>query len=406
MNTPSGDRSRNQGMTAARGSLPDVVCLSHLRWNFVFQRPQHLMSRLSAAQRVFFVEEPVWEDRATPELVLRHEEPGVMVAVPHLPRTFAGDGEPAAGAQRLLLDRLLASHQVRWPILWYYTPMALAFSGHLRSRLVVYDCMDELSAFAGAPPELRAREDRLFARADLVFTGGRSLYEAKRERHAHVHLFPSSVDVAHFRQARAIAGSAEPEDQRPIPRPRLGFAGVIDERMDLDLIDGVARERPDWHLVMLGPVVKIDPRTLPRRPNIHFLGMKSYQALPAYLAGWQVALLPFARNEATRFISPTKTPEYLAAGRPVVSTSIRDVVNPYGLTGLVRIADTVPEFVSAVAMELGRSRRRRQAQADRFLERRSWERTVAEMRQLMSNALAARAESLDVEVAAPRSATA
>ena len=406
MNTPGGDRSRNKGVTAARGSLPDVVCLSHLRWNFVFQRPQHLMTRLSVEQRVFFVEEPVWEDRAEPELAVRHEEPRVTVAVPHLPRSFAGDGERAIGAQRLLLDRLLASHQVRRPILWYYTPMALAFSGHLRPRLVVYDCMDELSAFSGAPPELRAREDHLFSRADLVFTGGRSLYEVKRERHPRVHLFPSSVDVAHFRQARAMAASAEPEDQRPIPRPRLGFAGVIDERMDLDLIDGLAGERPDWHLVMLGPVVKIDPRNLPRRPNIHFLGMKSYQELPAYLAGWQVALLPFARNEATRFISPTKTPEYLAAGRPVVSTSIRDVVNPYGLTGLVRIADTVPAFVAAVAMELGRNRRRRQAQADRFLERGSWEGTVAEMRQLMIGALAARAESPAVEIAAPRSATA
>ena len=244
-----------------------------------------------------------------------------------------------------LLDDFIETEAIRDYVLWYYTPMALALTRHLSPLAVVYDCMDELSAFQGAPATLREHERELMQRASLVLTGGRSLYEAKRHQHHNIHALPSSVDVAHFARARSIA--IDPRDQAGIPHPRLGFFGVIDERLDIALVDGVAAARPDWHLVMIGPVVKIDPASLPRRPNIHYLGSKPYGELPHYLAGWDVALLPFARNEATRFISPTKTPEYMAAGKPVVSTSIQDVVRPYGEQGLVRIADDVPAFVDA-----------------------------------------------------------
>ena len=183
----------------------------------------------------------------------------------------------------------------------------------------------------------------MLARADLVFTGGQSLYEAKRGQHPRVFAFPSSVDAAHF--ARARRATDDPADQAAIPHPRLGFFGVIDERMDLDLLAAIADARPDWHLVIIGPVVKVDPASYRERANIHYLGKKDYQELPGYLAGWDVALLPFAINESTRFISPTKTPEYLAAGKPVVSTPIRDVVRPYGMRGLVHIAATADDFV-------------------------------------------------------------
>jgi UDP-galactopyranose mutase len=276
-------------------------------------------------------------------------------------------------------------------VLWYYTPMAMPFTRHLTPLATVYDCMDELSAFAGAPPALRAREVDLLARADLVFTGGQSLYESKRGCHPSVHAFPSSVDVAHF--ARARAPQADPPDQATLPHPRIGFFGVIDERMDCELVHGIASARPDWQLVFLGPIVKISPDALPHAPNIHYLGPKAYDDLPSYLAGWDVAILPFARNEATRFISPTKTPEYLAAGCAVVSTSIRDVVRPYGQQGLARIADTVPAFVSAIDESLREDAAARRAKADAFLSQMSWDRTWAQMCRLLEGALTRQPET-------------
>jgi UDP-galactopyranose mutase len=275
--------------------------------------------------------------------------------------------------------------------------MALSFTTHLTPDAVVYDCMDELSGFAGAPAELKTYEAELLKRADLVFTGGQSLYEAKRHTHDNIHPFPSSVDVEHFAQARRIG--SDPEDQADIPHPRLGFFGVIDERMDLELLAGIAAARPAWHFVMLGPVVKIDPAVLPRRPNIHYLGAKTYQQLPYYIAGWDVALLPFARNEATRYISPTKTPEYLAAGKPVVSTSIRDVVRPYAHQGLARIADSVDGFVEACEAALTEDAVGRLRDADVFLRQTSWDGTWAQMRQLVDSILADATATGDAEPA-------
>ena len=361
-----------------------MVCFSHLRWDFVFQRPHHLMSRHAATGRVFYVEEPVYGPGEA-WLEVRTRESGVVTAVPHLPA--GSDPAVAVATQRRLLDDLLAARNVRDPIAWYYTPMALPFTRHLRSTLVVYDCMDELSGFKGAPAELPRLERELFEIADLVFVGGQSLYEAKRGLHRDIHALPSSIDVAHFGAAHGITD--EPTDQAAIPRPRLGYFGVIDERMDLALLDGVARARPDWHLVLIGPVAKIDPGDLPRRANIHVLGPKPYTRLPAYLAGWDVALLPFACNAATRFISPTKTPEYLAAGRPVVSAPIRDVVRPYGARGLVRIADGVDAWLAAIEATLFEdpSRRAWREAVDDFLANTSWDRTWARMTQLMAAAL-------------------
>jgi glycosyltransferase involved in cell wall biosynthesis len=332
--------------------------------------------------RLYFFEEPIYEDGGTPRLEIRAAK-GVQIAVPYLP---SGLDEPTALAlQRELLDHLIARDRIRTFIAWYYTPMALPFSDHLPAAAVVYDCMDELASFKNAPPVLKQREAALMSRADLVLTGGQSLYEAKRHQHDNIHPFPSSVDVAHFAQARQI--SEDPPDQEEIPHPRLGFFGVIDERMDLELIDGVAQSRPDWHLVLLGPVVKIDPAQLPHRSNIHYLGPKQYEDLPEYIAGWDVALLPFARNEATRFISPTKTPEYMAAGLPVVSTSIRDVVRPYGQQGLVRIADDVPAFVAACEAALAEDASERVRQADAFLRQTSWDGTWLRIRLLVEQLL-------------------
>jgi UDP-galactopyranose mutase len=373
-------------MDPAFDALRDLVCLSHLRWAFVFQRPQHLMTRQARTRRVFFVEEPLRAPGAAPRLDLRDAEGGVRVVVPVLPEGLPPEAE--AAAQRTLLDGLFAAENVSDFVSWYYTPMALAFTDHLRPRLLVYDCMDELSLFKGAPFELLERERQLLARADVVFTGGWSLYEAKRGRHPNVHGMPSSVEVGHFAAARA--GLPDPPDQARLPRPRLGFFGVLDERLDLGLLAGLSRARPEWQFVMLGPVVKIDEAELPRAANIHYLGGKAYAQLPAYVGGWDVALLPFARNDSTRFISPTKTPEYLAAGRPVVSTSIRDVVRPYGEKGLVRIADDVEGFVAAAEAAMREDARdpRWLARVDEMLATMSWDRTWAAMEAAMTEALA------------------
>jgi UDP-galactopyranose mutase len=248
--------------------------------------------------------------------------------------------------------------------------------------------MDELTAFAGAPTALRRREAELLARVDLVFTGGRALYEHKRDLHESVHVFPSSVDAVHFRAARA--STADPASQAEIPHPRVGYAGVVDERMDLRLLDAVAAARPDWQLVLVGPVLKIDEATLPRRPNIHYLGERRYSELPAYVGGWDVATIPFARNEATRYVSPTKTLEYLAAGLPIVSTSIRDVVRPYGDEGLAWIADEPDGFVAAVENALAQDRGAFSARADELLARTSWDRTWAGMDRLVAGVIALR----------------
>ncbi|MBD2201858.1 UDP-galactopyranose mutase [Calothrix sp. FACHB-1219] len=366
---------------------PDIICLSHLRWNFVYQRPQHLLSRCAQGKRVFFIEEPIFSDDPVGRLDISEDSTGVIVVLPHLPQGLSADRINAD--LQILIDGLFAAHNIHKYICWYYTPMAIAFTRHLQPQAVIYDCMDELSAFKGASPTLKNYEAELFKIADLVFTGGQSLYESKANQHLNVYAFPSSVDVPHFAQARTIS---EPADQAHIPHPRLGFFGVVDERMDIELLAGIAEARPDWHLVIIGPVVKIDPAALPQHENIHYLGGRDYKELPAYLAGWDLAMLPFARNESTRFISPTKTPEYLAAGRPVVSTSIRDVVRPYGELNMVRIADTVADFVTAAEQAMREDTRKSEwlSRVDAFLEKISWDRTWASMMKLIDSAIAAR----------------
>jgi len=371
------------------------VAFSHLRWAFVYQRPQHLLSRAARTRRVFYVEEPR-PAAAHPCIETTRDPSGVTIVTPHVAHD-AGQVE-----LRALLDFFLSAQKLDHYVAWYYTPMALHFTAHLRPAATVYDCMDELSAFAGAPPALKEAELALLARADLVLTGGHSLYLAKRALHPNVHEFPSSVDVPHFATARHP--TPEPADQAGIPHPRIGFFGVIDERLDRELLAASARRCPGWHFVMIGPTAKIDRATLPVEPNIHYLGGKSYGELPAYIAGWDVAMMPFARNEATRFISPTKTPEYLAAGKPVVSTSIADVVRPYGDERLARIADTPDDFVAAIREALCDRPADWLPRADAFLASNSWDLTWSRIDEQL-HAVPMRQRTIDrpaALVAAPR----
>ena len=368
-----------------------LICFSHLRWDFVFQRPQHLMSRFAKEWQTVFWEEPVRTDAAASALSLRIcDATGVIVATPHLKTGLSLEAENAFIKE--LLDGFVADRP-GCVMRWYYTPMMLPFSEHVPADYVIYDCMDELANFKGAPAELLAQEQRLLSQADLVFTGGYSLYEAKLSRHANIHPFPSGVDVDHFARARLPGG--DPIDQRDIPRPRFGFYGVIDERMDMELLAELADARPDRSFIIIGPVVKIGEDELPRRSNIFYLGGKSYAELPDYVRGWDVAVMPFAVNEATRFISPTKTPEFLAAGLPVVSTPIVDVARHYGAIQAVAIASTSAEFTDACDEALQRSDTFGQwrDEVDAALSHCSWDRTFEQMCSLIARSVTAAAES-------------
>ncbi len=353
----------------------DLVCFCHLRWGFVFQRPNHLLSRFSKHQRVFFIEEPVFYD-GEDKLQIENYNENLFVVTPHIKNGLPE--EEIHQRQRKFINSLLSNMSIEKYFSWYYTPMALPFTDHLTPELTVYDCMDELSAFKFAPPQLTVLEKELLEKADVVFTGGQSIYEAKKNAHHNIFAFPSSIDKHHFGKARRI--KEDPDDQKNIPRPRFGFFGVIDERFDIELIDAVAKARPEWQFVLLGPVVKIDPATLPKYDNIHYLGGKKYDELPNYIAGWDIAMVAFAMNESTKFISPTKTPEYLAAGKPVISTPIRDVVRPYGDNKLVHIINNADEFITAAEKELGKKRKASWLKkVDDFLLYNSWDRTWGQM---------------------------
>ncbi len=376
-----------------------ILTFSHLRWDFVYQRPQHLLSRLAAGHHVIFIEEPVY-DTTAPHWEKHTPQQNVLVCRPHTPLQASGFHADQAPHLRALIQQLLQEENIDNYVLWFYTPMALPFAEDLKPQAVIYDCMDELSAFLNAPPELLRHEAHLLKLADLVFTGGPSLYKAKKGRHPNVHCFPSSVDARRF----GVSAEAIPEaaDQASLPHPRLGFFGVIDERMDLGVLAAIADAHPEWQVVMVGPVVKIDPGVLPRRANLHYFGQRTYEQLPSYLRGWDVCLLPFARNDATRFISPTKTLEYMAAAKMIVSTPITDVAEPYG--EIVYLGATPAAFIAAceralTAPQQERSDRLRKMQE--VLSRTSWDATASAMDALITKAIAGQTQPAEGRVTTP-----
>lgn len=364
----------------------NLFCFSHLRWDFVYQRPQHLMSRFARNGNVYYVEEPLFFPGINPEFSITHKADGLWVCVPHLPSGL--DETEVPRIVNRLLKRLLNQLDIPDYFFWYYTPMALKFTYGFNPVYSVYDCMDELTAFKFAPTELRELEKQLFDQVSVVFTGGYSLYEAKRMEHNNIHPFPSSIDKQHFYKARETC--AIPADQFVVEGFKIGFYGVLDERFDAGLIAEIADQRPDWQIMLIGPVVKIDPDTLPKRPNIHYLGPKSYAELPLYLSGWDVAIIPFLLNESTFYISPTKTPEYLAAGKRVVSTAIRDVVTFYGKNGSVAIGVDALDFVSIIdAYKSNGSDPDWLKSVDDLLSHNSWENTFMQMKTLLAASIPA-----------------
>jgi UDP-galactopyranose mutase len=371
--------------------MPHLIVLSHWRWDFVCRRPQQLMRRLSRHHPIIYVEEPVHEPGPA-GLSVKTRGAGIEVLVPHTPLEVAGFDDE----QLRLLGPLLAEHMTQRGIderiAWFYTPMAAPLIAWLQPQLVVYDCMDELSAQKDAPAEMAQREEELLRAASLVFAGGPALYEAKRRLHPRVHCVPSAVDPARFAPSRLDASSEEAREadrlQERLPHPRLGFYGVIDERIDLGLVDAVALARPDWQLVMAGPVLRLEPASLPQRPNIHWLGRQPHEVLPYLMAAWDVCLMPFALNEATRFISPTKPLEYMAGEKPIVSTAVPDVVALYG--DVVRVARDAAGFTEACAAllrETGHQRARRLNNMATAVFRTSWESTAQCIHELMEQAL-------------------
>jgi UDP-galactopyranose mutase len=377
--------------------MPAIIVFSHLRWDFVLQRPQHLLSRLAQDYQILFVEEPI-HDAQGPHWALSNPEPNITVCQPHTTVSMPGFHDDQLPQLRKLVRELVVDHDDH--MVWFYTPMALPLLQELQPRAVIYDCMDELSAFRNAPKQLLQRESGLLKVADIVFTGGPSLYRAKRDRHPNVHCFPSSVDVAHFKTALDRTNSHPLHKE--IPGPRLGFYGVIDERFDADLIAQVADAHPQWQIVLVGPVVKVDPASLPQRDNVHYMGQQPYAALPNFLAGWDVCLLPFALNDSTRFISPTKTLEYMAAELPIVSTPVADVKDIY--SDMVYIAEDSAAFIAACEAALLESQEQRAEKIERMrktVSSTSWSATAGKMRELLEALCARNTPSLSNEASPP-----
>jgi UDP-galactopyranose mutase len=374
--------------------IKNIICFSHLRWDFVFQRPQHLLTRWSKELPVYYIEEPVFGNFEVNFLKARNYNDNLTIITPHI-QEESGEKEIQIYLEEAV-KKLIQWNNISDYMFWYITPMAMPFTKNLNPTMVVYDCMDELSHFKGAHPDMIKNESALLKFADVVFTGGHYLYEYKKDKHNNIYPFPSSIDQKHFESGLSCA---DPADQASIPHPRVGFFGVIDERLNIDLLDGLARSLPNIHFVMIGPVVKIDPATLPRHANIHYLGQKAYAELPAYLGNWDIAFLPFAKNDSTRFISPTKTPEYLCCAKPVVSTSIRDVVVPYGEMGLVLISDTVSEFAIAIKKALQMTNDNSwKKKVKQVLKSNSWDLTWLGMKKIIYNTLIAKKEATRKEM--------
>lgn len=332
-----------------RAGFPLIVHC-HLRWDFVWQRPQQIFSRLAESHRVLFVEDPLIAE-GDARLEISEPHPDVVRLVPVLPPSYAHDVDAQCEATLPLLQQALREHPLlagRFddPVQWFYSPMtAPAFLGRFGGRGVVYDCMDELANFRFAPPDIAERERFVMSRADVVFTGGYQLFESKSRHHRNVHFYGCGVDVEHYGKAR-LDETPLPASVASLPRPVFGYFGVIDERLDYALLQALAERFPEASIVMAGPFAKVERGELPDRPNIHWLGQQSYADLPALVKGFDVCLMPFALNDATRYINPTKTLEYMAAGKPIVSTAIADVVRNF--TPIVEVAHSQEGFVDAV----------------------------------------------------------
>jgi glycosyltransferase involved in cell wall biosynthesis len=393
--------TRSRKKTGARlrpksGNAADypIIVHCHLCWDWVWQRPQQFISRLSRRHKILFVETIGPDPELAAPLARFHQapdHPNITILRLQFPAWRWGDGEYVDAERRRLVQEFLAgpvAGEFENPVQWFYDPMAVsAFAGHLDEVLTVYDCMDELSKFRCAPPDIIQREAELLARADVVFTGGRKLFESKSRFHDNCHFYGCGVDSAHFGKARE-SGTKVPEDLAALPKPVLGYFGVVDERMDYDLIDCLAKENPKWSIAMVGPVLKVEAGSLPRRANLHWLGQRAYAELPAICRGLDVCLMPFARNESTEYINPTKALEYMATGRMIVSTDVPDVVSNFG--SVVKIASTPEEFISHCRQAVSQPDAEAIERGLKMASENSWESIVTRLEKHIKQALRSR----------------
>ena len=368
-----------------------IIVHSHLRWDWVWQRPQQFLSRLSKKHRILFIEAPNPSEQAcTAQATLREvsDYPNILVLQMEMPAARWSDESWVDKERRRLVQSLLAGPLGRnfdSPVQWFYDPMAVtAFAGHLKERAIVYDCMDELSLFRGAPPELVKRERELLAVADVVFAGGPKIWKAKKELNENCFMFGCGVDASHFGRARDAHLSA-PADTKALPRPLFGYFGVVDERLDYELLERLS-DATSGSVVMVGPSTKIDPASLPQRANLHWLGGRDYSDLPAYAKTFDVCLMPFAMNEATQFINPTKALEYMATGRPIVSTPVEDVVAQFG--DVVTIAQSASEFMQECKRLASKTSPTRIERGLVLARKNSWESIVAQLEEHVADVLA------------------
>ncbi|XHR27713.1 MAG: glycosyltransferase [Chthoniobacteraceae bacterium] len=376
------------------GSYPLIVH-SHLSWDWVWQRPQQFLSRLSARHRVLFLEGPYPDEGvAEPCAILSEvpQYPNVTLLRSLMPARRWMDGAWVDAERFRLVEALLSGplgEEFRDPVQWFYDPMAVtAFAGRLGEIAVVYDCMDELSQFKGAPAELVKRERELLALADVVFAGGPKIHEAKSALHSNCHSFGCGVDEHHFGLARN--GSAVlPEDIANLQGPVFGFFGVVDERMDYELVARIADSEPSWNLVMVGPRTKVEESVLPRRGNIHWLGGRAYAQLPHYASRFNVCLMPFAINAATEFINPTKALEYMATGRPIVSSAIEDVERQF--SDVAHVAQSHEEFIDLCRQALASPDPERIRQGIELAKLHSWDAVVARLERHVDDVVEGRA---------------
>lgn len=327
-----------------------IIVHCHLCWDWVWQRPQQFISRLSKRHRILFVETIGPDPQlATPFARFYTPEnlPNITVLRLQFPSWRWEDGDYVDRTRREMVQEFLKGPgrgQFDNPVQWFYDPMAVpAFHGQMNEILTVYDCMDELSKFKCAPPEIRTREASLLNEAEVVFTGGRKLWESKKLSNDNCHFYGCGVEVDHFARARA-AETRVPEDLANIPKPVLGYFGVVDERMDYDLVAKLADANPNWSIAIVGPVMKVDPNSLPKRPNLYWLGQRQYADLPGFCKGFNVCLMPFALNESTEFINPTKALEYMASGREIISTAVPDVISNF--SQVVKVGYSHDEFIA------------------------------------------------------------
>jgi len=378
-----------------------IIVHSHLGWDWVWQRPQQFISRLSRRHRVLFVEAPVGDpeiDRTKKTLREIPAYPNVVVLQTKVPARRWNDLEWLDEERRRIVQQVLAEPLGRGfqaPVQWFYDPMAVtAFAGGLRERAIVYDCMDELSLFRGAPAELVRRERELLALADVVFAGGPRIWESKRELNKNCFCFGCGVDYEHFGKAQT-EDLPVPAELRDLAGPIFGYIGVVDERIDYDLLANLA-DSTSGHVVMVGPWTKVDPAQFPQRPNLHWLGGRDYAQLPGYAKGFDVCLMPFAMNEATRFINPTKALEYMATGRPIISTPVRDVVRQY--RDVVAIGDDHAAFIRECQTVAARPDASRIRSGLTLAKRNSWESIVSQLERHVDDALASK-RSLEIDAA-------